>query len=64
MGEQRDSVQHYLSRYVALRDSIDEITRTEAVMQVHQRQVEQENARLALQSSGASVGYLDWWHWC
>ena len=51
MGEQRDSVQHYLSRYVALRDSIDEITRTEAVMQVHQRQVEQENARLALQSS-------------
>ena len=51
MGEQRDSVQYYLSRYVALRDSIDEITRTEAVMQVHQRQVEQENARLALQSS-------------
>ena len=51
MEEQRDSVQHYLSRYVALRDSIDGITRTEAVMQVHQRQVEQENARLALQSS-------------
>lgn len=51
MGEQCDSIQHYLSRYVALSDSIDEITRTEAVMQVYQRQVEQENNRLALQSS-------------
>lgn len=51
MGEQRDSIQHYLSRYVALSDSIDEITRTEAVMKVHYRQVELDNAHLALQSS-------------
>lgn len=58
MGEQRDSVQHYLSRYVALSDSIDEITRTEAVMKVHYQQIELDNARLALQSSRRLAGML------
>ena len=50
-AEQVDSIRDYFSHYFALQDSVNEITRTEAVMQVHQRQVEQENARLALQSS-------------
>ena len=58
MGEQRDSIQHYLSRYVALSDSIDEITRTEAVMKVHYQQIELDNARLALQSSRRLAGML------
>lgn len=57
-AEQVDSVRDYFSRYLALQDSINEITRTEAVMQVHQRQVEQENARLALQSSRRLAGVL------
>ena len=58
MGEQRDSVRHYLSRYLALQDSINEITRTEAVMKVHYQQIELDNARLALQSSRRLAGIL------
>ena len=57
-AEPVDSVRHYLSRYLALQDSINEITRTEAVMKVHYRQVELENTRLALQSSRRLAGIL------
>ena len=57
-AEPLDSVRCYLSRYLALQDSINEITRTEAVMKVHYRQVELENTRLALQSSRRLAGIL------
>ena len=49
--ELMDSIPDYFSRYLALQDSINEITRTEAVMKVHYQQVELDNAHLALQSS-------------
>ena len=57
-AEQVDSIRDYLSCYLVLRDSIDEITRTEAVLKVHYQQVELENTRLALQSSRRLAGIL------
>ena len=57
-AEPLDSVRRYLSRYLALQDSINEITRTEAVMKVHYQQIELDNARLALQSSRRLAGML------
>ena len=56
--ELMDSIPDYFSRYLALQDSINEITRTEAVMKVHYQQVELDNARLALQSSRRLAGML------
>lgn len=57
-AEPLDSVRRYLSRYLALQDSIGEITRTEAVLKVHYQQVELDNVRLALQSSRRLAGIL------
>lgn len=57
-AEPVDSVRHYLSRYLALQDFINEITRTEAVMKVHYQQIELDNAHLALQSSRRLAGIL------
>ena len=57
-AEPLDSVRCYLSRYLALQDSINEITRTEAVLKVHYQQVELDNVRLALQSSRRLAGML------
>ena len=57
-AEQVDSIRDYLSCYLALQDSIDEITRTEAVLKVHYQQMELENTRLALQSSRRLAGIL------
>ena len=57
-AEQVDSIRDYFSRYLALQDSVNEITRTEAVMKVHYQQIELDNAHLALQSSRRLAGML------